>query len=122
MHESAIVDALLGEMGREVARSGVKGRVVGVTVVVGRLSGVDPEALKFAFEVLSKGTPTEGAELVVKEVKAVIHCGSCCAEEETDDLFAACPKCGSLEVSIDGPKDLLLESIEIEEPEDAGVP
>jgi hydrogenase nickel incorporation protein HypA/HybF len=121
MHETAIADALIAGIERELVKSGGKGRVTGVSVAMGRLAGVDPEALCFAFEALSSGTCADGAELTVREIKARCRCNSCGWKGETDDLFCPCPQCGGLDVSIEGPRDLVLESIEIEEPGDAGI-
>jgi hydrogenase nickel incorporation protein HypA/HybF len=121
MHEAAIADALIGQIGREFSNSGAKGRVVGVSVAVGRLSGVDPETLGFAFEALSSGSCAEGAKLTIREIKARCRCNTCGSETETDDLFSPCPECGGVDVSIEGPRDLVLESIEIEEPGEAGI-
>jgi hydrogenase nickel incorporation protein HypA/HybF len=114
MHELSIVEALIEQAEKEVKRSGQEGRVVGLDVVVGRLSGVNCDSIRFAFELLSDGTRFEHAELRIAEPKATCRCDACHAQEEIDELAVCCPRCASPKISIKGGRDLLLESIEIE--------
>jgi hydrogenase nickel incorporation protein HypA/HybF len=48
--------------------------VCALRVRVGPLSGVVVEALRFAFEALSPGTPAEGARLDIEETAPAFHC------------------------------------------------
>ncbi|MBM4088375.1 MAG: hydrogenase maturation nickel metallochaperone HypA [Planctomycetes bacterium] len=115
MHEVSIVSVLLEQVRAEVEKSGHAGRVLRVGLVVGRLSGVHVDALRFAFELLAPGTIAENASLDLKETKASVACSVCAAEQETDELVACCPECGSHAVVIRGGQELLLESIELED-------
>jgi len=115
MHEAAIAEELIVAAQAELARSGARGRIVRLELAVGRLSGVSPEALRFACERLAQGTPVEGARLEIAEPKALCCCEECGAETETDELFAGCPKCGGGAVAIRGGRELLLQAIELEE-------
>jgi hydrogenase nickel incorporation protein HypA/HybF len=113
MHEMSIVDALIEQVGKEVQRAGAAGPVRRVALSIGRLSGVNPDSIRFAFEMLSPGTAIEGSELVIREPKAICSCRACGSQTEIDDLTVACPRCASTEVSITGGRELLLESIEV---------
>ena len=115
MHELAIVEALIDQVQQELDRAGQRGRVVQVEVSIGRLSGVYPEAVRFAFGLLAAGTVVDGAAIVVEEPKPVCHCHVCSAREEIDDLVVQCPKCAADEITIEGGRDMMLQSIEIEE-------
>jgi hydrogenase nickel incorporation protein HypA/HybF len=55
------------------------------------------------------------AEVHIKQPKATCQCGSCGTRSEVDDWFSDCPKCGSAEVTVEGGRELLLQSIEIED-------
>jgi hydrogenase nickel incorporation protein HypA/HybF len=114
MHETAIVRELISSAESEMSRAGARGRARRVEVVIGRLSGASPEAVRFAFECLSPGTRLEGSRLDIREVAPVCRCAACGAANQIDDIFAACPACGSLDVSIEGGRDLVLQSIEVE--------
>jgi hydrogenase nickel incorporation protein HypA/HybF len=115
MHELSIVDALIEQVGREVQRAGQNGKVLGVEVSIGRLSGVNCDSVRFAFELLAPGTLVEGSEIVIHEVKAVCCCQTCNARVEIDDLVFKCPNCAGDDITIEGGRDLLLQTIDVED-------
>ena len=55
-------------------------KVLRVTLEVGRLSGMFPDAIRFCFDVRSKGTPLVGATLQIVDVEGRGHCSACGAE------------------------------------------
>lgn len=120
MHEVALVESLLQSVQEHIHDSGVTGRVRRVEVVIGRLSGVVPEAFRFAFEVLSPDVLGPGCELVIRETAAVCRCRQCGAVSELTDVVLFCPQCQSDDVLIEGGRDLLLQSIELDEGADPG--
>jgi len=117
MHEASIAEALIKTAEEELKRSYPQkvARIKILEIKVGKLSGVSVDALKFAFEILKKGTSLEDAELKVEEPKAVCNCRSCGKTSEIDDLFQGCPLCKSFNIDIKGGDELLIESIEVEE-------
>jgi hydrogenase nickel incorporation protein HypA/HybF len=120
MHELTIAEALIEQVGTELDRAGRGtrlrvGAVKRLELAVGRLSGVHCDSLRFAFELLSPGTPAEGAELSIREPRAISRCRQCRASTEIEDLVVDCPVCGSPEIVIEEGRELLLESIEIED-------
>jgi hydrogenase nickel incorporation protein HypA/HybF len=115
MHELSIVEALIEQVQREVERAGQSGQVRRLELIVGRLSGVSCDALRFAFELLSAGTLVAGAEIHIHEPKATCRCQACDARIEVDEITVRCPACGSMQVTIEGGRELLLQSIEIQE-------
>jgi hydrogenase nickel incorporation protein HypA/HybF len=67
MHELSITSDIVAIVG--AAAEGQ--RVVRVVLEVGRLAGVMPDAIAFCFDVVSKGTPVQGAALSIVEVEGV---------------------------------------------------
>lgn len=114
MHELSIVQTLIEQVEEEVERSGHDGRVVSLDLVIGRFSGVCVDSIRFAFEMLAPDTSLDGAKICVTEPKAVCRCLSCSASTEFDELAPACPECGSDEIVIEGGRELVLQSIELE--------
>jgi len=115
MHEMAIAEALIEQVAAELDRAGQKGAVKRLELAVGRLSGVHCDCLRFAFELLSPGTPAEGAELLIREPPAMSRCHQCGTSVEIVDMVIECPRCGSPQIVIEEGRELLLESIEIED-------
>ena len=115
MHEMSIVQALIEQVGAEVERAGHRGRVLALDVVVGRLSGVHADSLRFGFELLSPGTVVEGAELRIAEPEAWLRCQACGIFQPLSEFVLRCPSCDSDRVTIEGGQELLLQTIELEE-------
>ncbi|NUQ65284.1 MAG: hydrogenase maturation nickel metallochaperone HypA [Pirellulales bacterium] len=113
MHELSIVEALIEQVELEVDRAGETGRVARLDLVIGRLSGVNTDSIRFAFQMLAAGTRAEGAELAITEPKPTCVCRTCGARSEIEELVAACPRCGNRDVFLEGGQELLLESIEL---------
>jgi hydrogenase nickel incorporation protein HypA/HybF len=111
MHELSIAEAVVA-----VARRHAAGRrVVAVDVRVGALRQVVPSALEFAFELVVQGSPLDGAELRIATTPASGRCEACGASVELDRFPFACHACGSVDLTLTGGEELLVESIEIDE-------
>jgi len=115
MHELSIAEALIDQVRESLDRAGQHGRVSRLELSIGRLSGVYGESLRLAFGLLAPGTEVEGAELVIREPKAVSRCRVCHAQVEIDDLVTECPRCAAGDITIEGGREMILESIEIED-------
>ncbi len=115
MHELSIVETLIAQVEKEVSESQHQGQVVRLNLVIGRLSGVNADSIRFAFELLTPDTTLAAAELTIEEPRAVCRCEDCMTEAEIEEIVASCPVCDSQHVTIVGGQDLMLESIELEE-------
>jgi hydrogenase nickel incorporation protein HypA/HybF len=115
MHEVAIADALIEQVQSELDRAGASGKVTRIALCVGRLSGVNADSLRFALDLLVKGTILESARIEIAEPAARCRCAACGCVAEIEDLESCCGQCGSSDVAIEGGRELLLESIELEE-------
>ena len=95
MHELAIAESVV-----EAVRARTDDRQVTVVRLrVGRLSGVLPDALTFAFELATDGTPLAGAALELEQPGGAGHCRTCGLDFELADLILLCP-CGSADVEV----------------------
>jgi hydrogenase nickel incorporation protein HypA/HybF len=114
MHELSIAQSLLEIIEHEAIP--YKGaRVTTVTLRIGKLSGVVPDALKFGFEALSRGGIAEGASLIIEEVPLRIKCHQCGAESAIHDPFLLCPRCNGAEVEMIAGRELEIKEMEIED-------
>jgi hydrogenase nickel incorporation protein HypA/HybF len=69
-------------------------RVIRVTIVIGKLSAVCSQSIRFCFDVVSRGTVLEGAELDIVEIDGIAECRACGTHFPLDQLYGHCP-CGS---------------------------
>lgn len=108
MHELALACSIV-----ETAEEAAEGRrVARVTLVIGRLSGVMTEAIRFCFGEVSRGTTLDAATLDIVEPEGRARCNTCGAEFETPDLLTTC-RCGSLELTRLAGQELTIKSIEV---------
>jgi hydrogenase nickel incorporation protein HypA/HybF len=115
----SIVQALIEQVHVEIEQSDHEGRVAGLDLVIGRMSGVHVESIRFAFEMLTPGTIMEGANLRIDEPAAKLSCQQCGSVQEIEQITLDCPVCGSDKIRIEGGQDLLLHSIELVEDEES---
>lgn len=115
MHEVSIVEALVEQVESEVRRAGHAGRVVRLNVSIGRLSGVNADSFRFAFEMIAPETILAAARLEIDLRSAQCRCEACGALSPIDDLVAQCPACASPKIHFEGGRELMLDSIELEE-------
>jgi hydrogenase nickel incorporation protein HypA/HybF len=95
------------------ARSQDFRRVKAVCVEIGRLSCVEPEALRFAFEAVTNGSLAHGARLEIVELAGQGVCLECSAEAELAERHAACPSCGG-HMRVTGGEDMRVRELEVE--------
>jgi len=95
MHELSIALSIVDGALEEAARHGA-GQVQAVHLRLGRLSGIDKEALLFSYAIASENTPLAKSRLVIEEVDVVILCPSCRAERSVSSFpLLCCSECGS---------------------------
>ena len=87
-------------------------------VVIGVLVQAVEEARNFAFEALSEGTICEGAELNMTFVKPKSVCQDCGCEFEHDVFHNKCPDCGSIFTTLIQGKELYIDKIEVDMPDE----
>lgn len=96
MHELGIMADVLDTAVRVAGEHGGK-RVTKITLKIGLMSGVMPEYVQSFFDVISKGTAAEGAEITILPDPAVFICRKCGEQTVYDQLGPeyVCSACGS---------------------------
>jgi len=94
-------------------------RVTEVRLKVGALAAVVEDSLQFCYGIATDGTPLEGSKLVVNLLPVTVHCDACGAEGPIDSLQSfRCATCGEPAGDVRQGRELEIEAIEIEEPEE----
>ena len=94
MHELSIAQSLV-ESVRTEATAHPGARVVRIGLRVGDLSGVEPDALKFSFDVIVRGTDLGQATLDVERVPLRQRCERCARDFPVVEYALLCPDCGA---------------------------
>lgn len=113
MHELSltqnIVDLAIEHAGREDAK-----KILSITLEIGALSGVVAESVEFAFDICSKGTLAEGADLEIRRIIGKGRCLDCHKEAEIKTLTHVCPHCGSLALETVQGQEMKFTAMEID--------
>jgi hydrogenase nickel incorporation protein HypA/HybF len=112
MHEVSIMAEAV-RMAVESARAAGATRIIGLRLRVGKLSGVVPEAMHFAWDVVRAGTIAAEAALEIKSIAAVAWCERCGIEYECADWFTGCPHCQCPPAGLRHGRELEIEAVEI---------
>ena len=89
-----------------------------ITLEIGEMTEVVPDALEFAFEALSPGTILEGATLEIRMISPKSHCSECDTTYEHDRFQMVCPNCGSMVVEMLQGRELHIKSMDVDISED----
>jgi hydrogenase nickel incorporation protein HypA/HybF len=121
VHEFSVTSQIVQSVLAEAEKRGAK-KLTEVQLVVGKLTFLGLEQVRFAYEVLTKGTIMEGSKLVIEEQEGVVHCGNCGYEGdfkyEDDPLYHVpvptlkCPKCSN-SVKIKAGKECTIKNIKM---------
>jgi len=113
VHEMSVCQALLSQVA-QIARQRGAGAVDRITVQIGPLSGVDPEQLRRAFEVMRAGGESAAAALVIETAAVEVRCLACGADSETAVNRLVCRACGGYRTRVIAGDELRLRSIELQ--------
>lgn len=115
MHELSIAVSLIEAAEERALVEGAE-RIARMSLRIGPLSGVVPEALVSAFELASHSTMAQGAVLEIERVPIAVFCAACEREMVVGSAFSfACPACGRPTNDILSGNELEFTSMEIED-------
>ena len=99
MHELPVTESIL-EITLKHAAKADAARVTDIYLVIGQLSSILDDSVRFYWDIISKETIAEGAELHFKRIPTELECQVCGKRYEPgEDL--ACPACQSW-LTLDG--------------------
>jgi len=99
MHEVALAEGVL-RIVMDAARAGAAVRVHTVWVELGALAHVEPDALAFCFDAVTRGSLAEGATLEIARTAGSAWCMPCSVQVPLANLGDACPRCGSYQLQV----------------------
>jgi hydrogenase nickel incorporation protein HypA/HybF len=89
--------------------------VTAVSIQVGALTGLVPEALLFSWDLATDGSPLKGSELDIRMVDAAGYCPRCQVEQVLTNLQSMrCPICRTPVAQITGGNELEILTVEVQ--------
>jgi hydrogenase nickel incorporation protein HypA/HybF len=113
MHEYSITESVLA-LALEKANGAHASKITRINLVIGDLSGVVDECVRFYFGYISKDTIASGAELAIETIGTKLRCRNCEKEFTPEGLEWSCPVCHKTGVEITSGRECYMESIEVE--------
>ncbi|OGV40721.1 MAG: hydrogenase maturation nickel metallochaperone HypA [Legionellales bacterium RIFCSPHIGHO2_12_FULL_42_9] len=112
MHELSLCRSLLDIINEHVVGNYFK-CIKKVTLEVGQLSAVDESALRFGFEIVTKGTLAEGAILDIITIEGQAICNACHQYVKLEHYYDACLNCGQFSLTVTQGEELRIQSMEV---------
>lgn len=113
MHEYAVTKSII-ELAVKEAQAANAARITEIRLVVGDLSSIIDESVSMYFDIISKGTPAEGARLIFTRKPAVLYCSICRKNFDKPAKGFECPVCGSTGRLTGEGREFYVESLEVE--------
>ena len=113
MHEVSIAQSVVDLVEKE-AKIAEAIKVTRVELDIGSLSGVETEALEFAWEMVVKDTLLENATLLINYIMARARCKECGSEFGSENYFTPCPSCDSFSFEVFQGRELQVKAFNIE--------
>lgn len=110
MHELSIVMGIISIAEEEVKEANAT-VVEEIELDIGTLSGIEMDALDFAWKQGVRQTILEHADRKINRIQAKAKCLDCDAEFEIRQYYDACPICGKHLLSILQGKEMRLRSL-----------
>lgn len=112
MHEMSLAEGIVGIV-ESTARANGAQAVRAVRLELGALSHVEPDALRFSFDVVKRGTVADAARLDVVTTPGRAWCMPCGDTIDLARLGDACPRCGSHQLQVTQGDEMRVKDIEI---------
>jgi len=113
MHEMSLCREI-AELVQDTARREGFRRVRAVRLEIGKLAAVEPEAIRFCFDVATRGGPADGARLEILPIEGRGWCLACSRSIDLDDPLGTCPVCGGGQIQVTGGTQINVKDLEVE--------
>lgn len=113
MHEMALAEGVL-EIVQEAARREGFRRVRALWLEIGQLSSVEPDAMRFCFQAVARGSVAADARLEIVVTPGGAWCIACARRISLAELGTACPHCGGYRMHLTEGTKLRVKQLEAE--------
>ena len=113
MHEMSLCESVLRILEDNAKSQGFE-KIRTVWLEIGALSGVEVEAMRFCFDVVTRGTLADQARLEIIEAPGQAWCMQCSKAVRVEQRFDACPDCGGYQLQVTGGEEMRVKELEVE--------
>ncbi len=113
MHELSIAVSIIDICSDEALKAGAS-RVNNVELDIGTMSGVETDALEFAWEAATHNTIAAGAILNINRITARARCRECGHEFDVEDFLSSCPACNAFGYEVFKGRELKVRAITVD--------
>jgi hydrogenase nickel incorporation protein HypA/HybF len=113
MHELSVTENIL-EIALRHAAEAQANRITNLYLVIGQLSSIVDDSIQFYWDIITRGTPAEGAQLHFERIQTRLSCQDCKTQYQPTGEDLACPLCGGIAVKIECGEEFYLEAIDVE--------
>jgi hydrogenase nickel incorporation protein HypA/HybF len=112
MHEMALCESVVQALEEQAIAQGF-GRVTAVWLEIGALASVEPDAMRFGFDVAAHESIADQARLEIIEVAGEAWCLPCAATITLQRFGDACPLCGRYQLQVLNGQQIRIKQIEV---------
>lgn len=109
MHEMGITQSIVAIVAEQAGGR----KVTRVTLEIGKLAAIMPDAIRFCFDIVAQGSALDGAELDIIEIDGRARCLDCGTDVVLKEIFGRCA-CGSCRLERLSGEELNIKSMEVE--------
>lgn len=113
MHELSLCEGIVQSL-ESAAKTNGYSKVKTVWLEIGHLAGVEKDALKFNFDIVTRNTLAENACLKIIDIPGTAWCLPCAELVSVSQRFDCCPKCESYQLQITGGDEMKIKELEVE--------
>ena len=111
MHEISLAQGVL-QIIEDHSKTDQFSRVTAVWLEIGALAGVEPDALRFCFEAVTRDSLAQGARLEIIDVPGSGWCPECGDTVSMQEHYSACPRCGRYRLRATGGTQMRVRELE----------
>jgi len=112
MHEMSLTESMV-EIIKDTAKQQGFTTVKTVWLEIGALSHVEPEAMAFCFDAVTRGTLAEGATLEIIRIPGTAWCMTCSKSIDLKERYDPCPHCGGHQLQMTAGDELRIKELEV---------
>jgi hydrogenase nickel incorporation protein HypA/HybF len=112
MHEMALCEGVIGIIQAEAQRQPFS-RVTTVWLEIGALSQVEPDAMRFCFDVVAAHSIAASARLEIIQSPGAAWCMTCVKSIAIERRYDPCPCCGGYQLQITAGEEMRVKELEV---------